>query len=77
MSEKKRKQTGKEEKPIVIKLSEYRSIHVRRTNYEGRDGVDVRTYVTSDDYSGYTQKGIRIPVENARAVAEAILKVVP
>ena len=31
--------------------------------YNGRVGVDIREYTTSDKYSGPTKKGLRIPAE--------------
>ena len=32
--------------------------------YNGRVGVDIREFVTSDRYTGPTKKGLRIPAEN-------------
>ena len=32
--------------------------------YNGRVGVDIREFVTSERYTGPTKKGLRIPAEN-------------
>jgi ABC-type Mn2+/Zn2+ transport system ATPase subunit len=38
-------------------------IVVQKTEYRGSVGIDVREYVTSDRYTGWSKNGIRIPVE--------------
>lgn len=32
--------------------------------YNGRVGIDIREFVTSEKYTGPTKKGLRIPAEN-------------
>ena len=38
-------------------------IVVQKTEYKGSVGIDVREYVTSERYTGWSKNGIRIPVE--------------
>jgi rhodanese-related sulfurtransferase len=38
-------------------------IAVQKTEYRGAVGIDVREYVTSERYTGWSKNGIRIPVE--------------
>ena len=40
--------------------------------YNGRVGVDIREFVTSEAYTGPTKKGLRIPAENFSKFKEMI-----
>lgn len=40
--------------------------------YQGRVGVDIREFVTSDRYTGPTKKGLRIPAESFEKFKEMI-----
>jgi hypothetical protein len=40
--------------------------------YNGRVGVDIREFVTSERYTGPTKKGLRIPAENFAKFKEMI-----
>ena len=40
--------------------------------YNGRVGVDIREFVTSDKYTGPTKKGLRIPAGNFQEFKEMI-----
>lgn len=40
--------------------------------YNGRVGVDIREFVTSEAYTGPTKKGLRIPAENFPQFKEMI-----
>ncbi len=40
--------------------------------YNGRVGIDVREYATSDKYTGPTKKGLRIPAERFNDFKEMI-----
>lgn len=46
-----------------IRKNETTEIVVQRTEYRGSVGIDVREYVTSERYTGWSKNGIRIPVE--------------
>lgn len=52
--------------PIEFVVDENRKIvvSVKRGGELGLPCVDVRTYQTTDVYTGYTKKGINIPLEN-------------
>lgn len=45
--------------------------------YNGRVGVDIREYTTSDKYSGPTKKGLRIPAEKFPEFKEMINSISP
>jgi len=36
--------------------------------YNGRVGVDIREFVTSEKYTGPTKKGLRIPTESFQKI---------
>ena len=46
-----------------MRKNESTEIIVQRTEYRGSVGIDIREYVTSDRYTGWSKNGIRIPVE--------------
>jgi len=46
-----------------IKKSETTELVVRRTEFRGSAGSNIREYVTSDRYTGWSKNGIRIPVD--------------
>ena len=58
-----------------ITITNQRDIKVQSTKYKGRDVLDVRTYIKTSAFEGFTKKGITIPIEFAPLLAEAIQKV--
>ncbi len=40
--------------------------------YNGKVGVDIREFVTGENYTGPTKKGLRIPAENFKEFKEMI-----
>ena len=62
--------------PIIVSLSDSREVHVKVSNWKGRgEALDIRTYIKSKNYTGYTQKGVNIPIDKAPLVYAAIGKV--
>jgi hypothetical protein len=59
-----------------IKKGEYQGavteIVVGIREYNGKVGVDIREFTTSDKYTGPTKKGLRIPAENFPKFKEMI-----
>jgi hypothetical protein len=45
--------------------------------YNGRVGVDIREYTTSEKYSGPTKKGLRIPADRFAEFKEMINSISP
>jgi hypothetical protein len=45
--------------------------------YNGKVGVDIREFATSDKYTGPTKKGLRIPAENFPKFKEMINSISP
>jgi hypothetical protein len=58
-----------------VVLSNGRKIVIQISEYKGRETLDIRTYVTTEKYTGFTQKGINIPLERGRELADKIAKV--
>ncbi len=46
-----------------IRKNDTTEIVVQKTEYRGSVGIDVREYVTSEKYTGWSKNGVRIPVE--------------
>ena len=46
-----------------LRKNETTEIVVQKTEYRGAVGIDLREYVTSKRYTGWSKNGIRIPVE--------------
>jgi hypothetical protein len=46
-----------------LRKNETTEVVVQKTEFHGSVGIDVREYVTSERYTGWSKNGIRIPVE--------------
>ncbi len=46
-----------------IRKSDTTEIVVQKTEFKGSVGIDIREYVTSDRYTGWSKNGIRISVD--------------
>ena len=46
-----------------LRKNETSEIVVQKTEYRSAVGIDLREYVTSERYTGWSKNGIRIPVE--------------
>lgn len=57
-----------------VVISEQRKIVVQKREWKGRKSLDIRAYVTTDKYTGYTPKGVNTPVEKAKELTDAIMK---
>jgi len=61
------------EKEIAkIKKNDNTDIIVRVDEYNGKKGITIREFVTSEKYTGFTKSGTRIPVEAFESFKEAI-----
>jgi hypothetical protein len=58
-----------------VVITPYREIHIQISKLRTKTTLDIRTYIKTQVYEGYTQKGINIPLEKGRELAESILKV--
>lgn len=76
----------KEEKAVVkgealegevgrIKKTDSTSIIIRVSEFQGEKGVDVREYVETNKYTGYTKKGTRVPMDKWKEFKEVVNKV--
>jgi len=46
-----------------IRKNESTEVVVRKTEFRGSVGVDIREYLTSERYTGWSKNGVRIPIE--------------
>jgi hypothetical protein len=59
-----------------VRKNETTEVVVRKTEFKGSVGIDIREYVTSDKYTGWSKNGLRIPVDQWKAFKEILDKVV-
>jgi len=55
-----------------IRKNKTTEVVVRRSEYKGAVGIDIREYLTSERYTGWSKNGIRIPVEQWAAFKEIL-----
>ena len=58
-----------------LRKNETTEVVVQKTEFHGSVGIDVREYVTSERYTGWSKNGIRIPVEKWKDFKEILDKV--
>ena len=59
-----------------VRKNEITEVVVRKTEFKGSVGIDIREYVTSDKYIGWSKNGLRIPIDQWKAFKEVLDKVV-
>lgn len=55
-----------------IRKNDTTEIVVQKTEFRGSVGIDIREYVTSERYTGWSKNGIRIPVEKWKDFKEIL-----
>ena len=58
-----------------LRKNETTEVVVQKTEFHGSVGIDIREYVTSERYTGWSKNGIRIPVEKWQDFKETLDKV--
>jgi len=58
-----------------VVITESRKIVVQRSSFRGADTLDIRTWLKTPTYEGFTRKGVNIPIEKGEELAQKILKV--
>jgi hypothetical protein len=59
-----------------VRKNETTEVVVRKTEFKGTFGIDIREYVTSEKYTGWSKNGLRIPVDQWKTFKEILDKVV-
>ena len=59
-----------------IRKNETTEVVVRKTEFKGSVGIDIREYVTSEKYTGWSKNGLRIPIDQWKMFKEILDKVV-
>lgn len=59
-----------------VRKNETTEVVVRKTEFKGSVGIDIREYVTSEKYTGWSKNGLRIPVDQWNMFREILDKVV-
>lgn len=58
-----------------LRKNDTTEIVVQKTEFRGSVGIDIREYVTSERYTGWSKNGIRIPLEMWQDFKEILDKV--
>ena len=58
-----------------VKLNATTEIVVRIVEYKGEKRLDIRKYVTSARYTGWSPQGISIPLSNANEIKNILNKI--
>ena len=58
-----------------LRKNDTTEIVVQKTEFRGSTGIDIREYVTSERYTGWSKNGIRIPVEKWQYFKEILSKI--
>jgi hypothetical protein len=58
-----------------LRKNDITEIVVQKTEFRGSVGIDIREYVTSERYTGWSKNGIRIPVEKWQDFKEILEQV--
>jgi predicted YcjX-like family ATPase len=66
---------GMDEELGRVRLNDTTEIVVRIVEYKGEKRLDIRKYVTSQRYTGWSPQGISIPLANVKEIRELIGKV--
>ena len=59
-----------------VRKNETTEVVVRKTEFKGSVGIDIREYVTSEKYTGWSKNGLRIPIDQWKMFKEILDKVV-
>ncbi len=57
-----------------IEVDPKSAIVIRLTEWRGKQGLDIRIYMASDIYTGFTKQGIRIPLERIDDLRSMLMK---
>ena len=60
-----------------LRKNDTTEIVVQETEFRGSIGIDIREYVTSERYTGWSKNGIRIPVDIWQDFKEILDRVDP
>jgi len=58
-----------------IKKSDSTDLILRKIEFRGSIGIDIREYVSSEKYSGWSKNGVRIPLDEWKAFRDLLDKV--
>jgi hypothetical protein len=57
-------------------INERRKVVIQHAKFEDMDTIDIRIWIDTPNYKGFTRKGVNIPIEKGEELAQKILKVI-
>jgi hypothetical protein len=58
-----------------LKKNDTTDIVIEKSDYKGSVGVNIREYIKSDKYTGWSNRGLRIPIDKWKELKEILDKV--
>jgi hypothetical protein len=58
-----------------VKKNDTTDIVIEKSDYKGSVGVNIREYIKSDKYTGWSKSGLRIPIDKWKELKEILDKV--
>jgi hypothetical protein len=59
-----------------VVITKQRKVVIQRSKFRGAETLDIRTWLETPKYRGFTRKGINIPIEKGEELARKILNVI-
>lgn len=69
------KKKAKNEKEIWIGVNDSTKIRIELTEFKGVNRFDIREYIESEKYTGFTKKGINLPTEFLEEIYNSLGKI--
>ena len=69
------KKKSKNEKEIWIGVNDTTKIRIELTEFKGVNRFDIREYIESEKYTGFTKKGINLPTEFLEEIYNSLGKI--
>ena len=71
----KKKSKSENTKEIWVEVNDSTKIRIELTEFKGVNRFDVREYIETEKYTGFTKKGINLPTEFLEEIYEGIGKI--
>ena len=69
------KKKAKNEREVWIGVNDTTKIRIELTEFKGVNRFDIREYIESEKYTGFTKKGINLPTEFLEEIYNSLGKI--
>lgn len=71
----KKKSKSENTKEIWVEVNDSTKIRIELTEFKGVNRFDIREYIESEKYTGFTKKGINLPTEFLEEIYNSLGKI--